>query len=55
MKLGRMIAMHRAVNKLTMRKAAEEIGILASTLCRFENSKEVNVEAFLKILAWVTK
>jgi transcriptional regulator with XRE-family HTH domain len=55
MRLCRAVQLLRAVEGLTVRTAAEQIGISAPTLSRFENGKPVDLANFVKLLNWLTK
>lgn len=39
--------------ELTVREAAKEIGVSASTISRIENGKTCEIESFLKICEWM--
>ena len=53
MRLGRLFRLHRALNDLTLRALAAEIGIGYATLCRIENGCAMDSETLLKIMTWL--
>jgi transcriptional regulator with XRE-family HTH domain len=51
--LGRMFALYRAAENLTLRDLAPQIGISAATLLRIEQGKATDVVTFLQLWAWL--
>ena len=55
MRLNVLIANWRWVNKITVREAAWEIGVNASTICRVEAGEKMDGVTLAKIIVWMTK
>lgn len=51
--LGQVLRRWRIMSELSMRDAAHQIGIGASTLCRIEQGLAVDQSAMLKIINWL--
>lgn len=51
--LRRAIGSDRTLFRVSLRKAAREIGIQYSTLHRFERGEDIEASALLKILLWL--
>jgi len=54
MKLGEVIRAYRMHRELSLRYVANEIGIGAATLMRFENGQDIDAQTFMKVLTWLT-
>ena len=52
-RLGEILRIYLAVNQLTLRPVAKEIGINASTLMRITHGKQMDGETMVKLLAWM--
>lgn len=53
MRLGIVIADHRAMQRLTVRALAKVIGIGAATLNRIEHNKPCDAATLIKIQSWL--
>ena len=53
--LARLISDYRKLNRIPVRKLAQEIGIYYTTLWRFERGQSVRHEQWSRILCWLMK
>lgn len=54
MQLGIVLRRWRIMSELTVREAARQMGIGASTLCRIENGELMDGQTLALILNWLT-
>jgi transcriptional regulator with XRE-family HTH domain len=54
MRLGIVLRKYRAIQELSVRQLAKEIGIAFATLSRLENGMAVDADTLMKILVWLT-
>lgn len=52
MPLARMVAQWRVTERLTLREAADKLGICYNALRRFERGELINADTFSKIIQW---
>jgi len=50
--LGTVLKLYRAANDITQKSLAEEIGVSARSLSRFEKGKPVDQATTIKLIAW---
>jgi DNA-binding XRE family transcriptional regulator len=48
-----MLKLYRTVQDMDQRTMAKEIGISASTLCRMEGGKNIDLSSMSKVLIWM--
>lgn len=55
MKLGKLVADWRTMNRYGTREVAKEIGISHATLSRIESGKPCDSGSMLKLITWMMK
>jgi transcriptional regulator with XRE-family HTH domain len=53
MRLGKIIADYRYMNRLGIREVAKQIGMSPATLCRIENGKPCDSDNMAKLMLWL--
>jgi transcriptional regulator with XRE-family HTH domain len=53
--LGEMLRLYRAVNKVTIRALAPQIGTSPATLLRVEQGKGMDAATFMRLLNWLMR
>lgn len=52
-KLGEMLSLYRAVNKIGTRELAMEIGVSSSTINRIEHGKQMDQTSLILVFCWL--
>lgn len=57
MKLGTVLRRYRAIEDLTTRELADDIGLSSATLSRIENgkSKDITAHTLTAVIVWLTR
>ena len=53
MRIGKLLKKWRAINELSIREVAEEIGIATATLYNLEAGRAIDSETMLRIVNWL--
>lgn len=54
MRLGIVLKKYRAMQEVTVRDLAQDVGVSAATMCRIENGMDCDSTTLMKIFNWLT-